>query len=47
MAPKANVVAAIPDGYRIYIYIYSLYSFLFKNKLVRIIVHFALWLCGL
>ena len=24
MAPKANVVAAIPDGYRIYIYIYIL-----------------------
>ena len=40
MAPKANVVAAIPGGYRIniYIYIYSLYSFSLKNKLVRIIV---------
>ena len=49
MAPKANVVAAIPGGYRINIHIYSLYSFLLKNKLVRIIVlpyGFATSICG-
>jgi len=45
MAPKANVVAAIPDGYRIYIYIF--FVLIFVQEQTGIIVHFALWLCGL